>query len=208
MIKNVNLMQNPQDIIFDKNSEYSKEYLIQALANLGQRIGIKGDGISYKSFNFNDILLDDKLYSFIGYNNDTLYLATNTPNTDVLTYSFGGKSDVDVIDTVDDTLDVKEMSVPTEVIDEALSDDSSEEKNLHPVEFNNDKPNFDNSDFPDVPIEDVDDKEVVTLIVKVPITLISRVTKPALPKVGMRFIWDVVLTILISSGVLAPALLM
>ena len=47
MIKNVNLMQNPQDIIWDKESEYSREHLIQALANLGQRIGIKGDGISY-----------------------------------------------------------------------------------------------------------------------------------------------------------------
>ena len=61
MIKNVNLMQNPQDIIWDKESEYSREHLIQALANLGQRIGIKGDGISYKSFTFNDIL--DKTYS-------------------------------------------------------------------------------------------------------------------------------------------------
>lgn len=107
-------------------------------------------------------LLDNKLYSFIGYNNGNLYLANNTPNTDVLTYSFDKNNDIDAVDTVEDTLDVKEMSVPTEVIDEALSDDSSEEKNLHPVEFNNDKPNFDNSDFPDVPIEDVDDKEVVT----------------------------------------------
>ena len=61
MIKNVNLMQNPQDIIWDKESEYSREHLIQALANLGQRIGVKGDGISYKSFTFNDIL--DKTYS-------------------------------------------------------------------------------------------------------------------------------------------------
>lgn len=107
-------------------------------------------------------LLDNKLYSFIGYNNGNLYLANNTPNTDVLTYSFDKNNDIDAVDTVEDTLDVKEMSVPTEVIDEALSDDGSEEKNLHPVEFNNDKPNFDNSDFPDVPIEDVDDKEVGT----------------------------------------------
>lgn len=107
-------------------------------------------------------LLDNKLYSFIGYNNGNLYLANNTPNTDVLTYSFDKNNDIDAVDTVEDTLDVKEMSVPTEVIDEALSDDGSEEKNLHPVEFNNDKPNFDNSDFPDVPIEDVDDKEVET----------------------------------------------
>lgn len=58
MRKHINLMQNPEDIIFDKDGSYSKEFLIQALANLGQRIGIKGDGIAYKSFNFNDILLD------------------------------------------------------------------------------------------------------------------------------------------------------
>ena len=47
MLKNVNLLQNPKDITFDK---YSEQYILEALANLGQRIGIKGDGISYRSF--------------------------------------------------------------------------------------------------------------------------------------------------------------
>ena len=51
MIKNVNLLQNP--IEYDK---YSEEFLIQALANLGQRVGIKGDGIAYRYFTFNDLL--------------------------------------------------------------------------------------------------------------------------------------------------------
>lgn len=63
MKQNINLMQNPEDIIFDKNSEYSKEYLIQTLANLGQRIGIKGDSVAYKSFTFNDILMNSETYS-------------------------------------------------------------------------------------------------------------------------------------------------
>lgn len=58
MIKNVNLLQNPIDI-----NEYSKEYTIQALANLGQRIGIKGDGISYKHFSFADLLDSTTKYS-------------------------------------------------------------------------------------------------------------------------------------------------
>ena len=49
MLKNVNLLQNPKDITFDK---YSEQYVLEALANLGQRIGIKGDGISYRSFTF------------------------------------------------------------------------------------------------------------------------------------------------------------
>lgn len=57
MIKNVNLLQNP--IEYDK---YIEEYLIQALANLGQRIGIKGDGISYHYFTFGDLLGDSMSY--------------------------------------------------------------------------------------------------------------------------------------------------
>ena len=60
MIKNVNLMQNPADVSFDK---YSEEYILQALANLGQRIGIKGDGISYKSFTFSEIVNEYTSYS-------------------------------------------------------------------------------------------------------------------------------------------------
>ena len=67
MIKNINLLQNPKDIEFDK---YSEEYIIQALANLGQRIGIKGDGISYKHFTFSEICDEQIPYSLndhIGY---------------------------------------------------------------------------------------------------------------------------------------------
>lgn len=70
MIKNVNLMQHPLDLAFDENSEYSKEHIIHALANLGQRIGIKGDSITYKSFNFNDISLNSDVYDsneYVGY---------------------------------------------------------------------------------------------------------------------------------------------
>ena len=57
MIKNVNLLQNP--IEYDK---YVEEYLIQALANLGQRIGIKGDGISYQYFTFGDLIGESTSY--------------------------------------------------------------------------------------------------------------------------------------------------
>ena len=67
MIKNINLMQNEHDFAWD---QYSEEYIIQALANLGQRIGIKGDSIAYRSFTFNDILTSDISYSpntHIGY---------------------------------------------------------------------------------------------------------------------------------------------
>ena len=57
MIKHVNLLQNP--IEYDN---YVEEYLIQALANLGQRIGIKGDGISYQHFTFGDIIGESTSY--------------------------------------------------------------------------------------------------------------------------------------------------
>ena len=106
MIKNVNLMQNPQDIIFDKNSEYSKEYLIQALANLGQRIGIKGDGISYKSFNFNDILLDEKLYStdqYIGY---IEYIKDDYNNQIKALFGVADKLNLEISKTVEESINI------------------------------------------------------------------------------------------------------
>jgi len=65
MVESINQLQNP--IEFDK---YQEEYLIQALANLGQRIGIKGDGLAYKYFTFNDLLGDNISYNkneYIGY---------------------------------------------------------------------------------------------------------------------------------------------
>lgn len=82
MIKNVNLLQNP--IEYDK---YIEEYLIQALANLGQRIGIKGDGISYHYFTFGDLLGDSMSY----YNTPRLgYIQyTKSTNSDKYNAVFG-----------------------------------------------------------------------------------------------------------------------
>ena len=45
-VKNINLLQN------ENFEEKEKANYIQALANLGQRIGIKGDSITYDSFSF------------------------------------------------------------------------------------------------------------------------------------------------------------
>ena len=66
MLKNANLLQNPADIQLKPDD---KELLIQALANLGQRIGIKGDGISYKYFTFNDLINDNSFTDdqYVGY---------------------------------------------------------------------------------------------------------------------------------------------
>lgn len=74
---NINTMQNPEDVkylvgdILDAvrktmvhyPTDNNKDYYIQALANLGQRIGIKGDGVAYKHFTFADVLgIDSDIY--------------------------------------------------------------------------------------------------------------------------------------------------
>ncbi len=73
MKRNINLMQQNADLESDNKifDDAQKEYILQALANLGQRMGIKGDGLAYRSFNFLDLLDNDSLtYSsdkYIGY---------------------------------------------------------------------------------------------------------------------------------------------
>ena len=51
MKKSIYELQNPVDF-----APYTHEYLIQALANMGQRIGLRGDGIKYDKFTFADII--------------------------------------------------------------------------------------------------------------------------------------------------------
>ena len=58
MKKSVYEIQNPIDF-----RPYSMEYIIQALANAGQRLGLKGDGVTYSSFTFKDIFDDSELTS-------------------------------------------------------------------------------------------------------------------------------------------------
>ena len=104
MKKHINLMQNPNDIQYDR---YSEEYLIQALANLGQRIGIKGDGIAYKSFNFNDILSytydPDKYVGYIKYNKND--------QNNLITASFGvaNKTNLSDFTELDDTKNINDV---------------------------------------------------------------------------------------------------
>ena len=69
-VKNINLLQN------ENFEEKEKANYIQALANLGQRIGIKGDSITYDSFSFLscfekniNITNIDQYLGFIRYNN-------------------------------------------------------------------------------------------------------------------------------------------
>jgi len=54
MLHNINTIQNLTDIAY--NTSYTDKYLINALANAGQRLGIKGDSISIGSFTFKDLI--------------------------------------------------------------------------------------------------------------------------------------------------------
>lgn len=105
-------------------------------------------------------LLDGKLYSFIGYNDGVLYLAGNTAETEVVTYSLNKEEVVVEEPKEEETLDVKDIEVSTEDIDKALGDVVEEEKILHPIEFNDESPKLENSDFPDIPVEDTEEEKV------------------------------------------------
>ena len=60
-IKNIQTLQSNHNI-FEQDA---KEQYIQALANAGQRIGVKGDSITLDQFNFIDILKENSNYSEI-----------------------------------------------------------------------------------------------------------------------------------------------
>lgn len=106
-------------------------------------------------------LLDNKLYSFIGYNNDVLYLAGNTVDTEVVTYSFKDEevTPEEVVPEEENTpdvenLDVKSLAVPKEEIDAAMDDagENNEEDLLHPVDFK--ETLVENNDFPEKAVEE------------------------------------------------------
>ncbi len=106
-------------------------------------------------------LLDNKLYSFIGYNNDVLYLAGNTVDTDVVTYSLKGEevTPEEVVSEEENTpdtesLDVKSLAVPKEKIDAAMDEagENNEEDLLHPVDFK--ETLVENNDFPEEAVEE------------------------------------------------------
>ena len=51
-IQNINMLQNLESL---NMNDITSKYLIQALANLGQRIGLKGDSVNFSGFTFLDI---------------------------------------------------------------------------------------------------------------------------------------------------------
>ena len=53
---NINTIQKNIDLL---NTSYTDEYLLQSLANLGQRFAVKGDSIDTKTFNFCDLFINN-----------------------------------------------------------------------------------------------------------------------------------------------------
>lgn len=79
MIHNINGIQNKEDLT--NLSKYTDEYLIEALANLGQRLGIKGDGIKYSSFKFSDIIGNTEYNDSEKYIGSLYYIEDNDGKT-------------------------------------------------------------------------------------------------------------------------------
>ena len=129
-------MQNPEDIIFDKDSSYSKEHLIQALANLGQRIGIKGDGIAYKSFSFNDILLNDN-YSSNDYIGFIEYIESN--NNIKALYGVANKLNLEKSITIDTSYDVNNILNFNSEVSFSIPVNGIEKYSKNSICINNDK---------------------------------------------------------------------
>ena len=91
----------------DVNTSYGDEYIKQALANLGQRQGLKGDAIQTQSFKISDVIFDNEnkivptLY-IKGY-----YDATN----DVITYTADGDESATLMTyTLSDTIEGVELN--------------------------------------------------------------------------------------------------
>ena len=63
-------------------------------------------------------LLNDEYYSFIGLNNDTLYMSKNVVDSDIVEYGFVANEDKK--SSTEELLDVKEVKVAPEEIDKAM----------------------------------------------------------------------------------------
>ena len=85
----------------DVNTSYGDEYLKQALANLGQRQGLKGDAIQTKTFKISDVIFDSANKIVPTYYIKGYYDATN----DVITYTADDESTPLLVYTLSDTIE-------------------------------------------------------------------------------------------------------
>lgn len=85
----------------DVNTSYGDEYLKQALANLGQRQGLKGDAIETQTFKISDVIFDSTNKIVPTYYIKGYYDATN----DVITYTADDESTPLLVYTLSDTIE-------------------------------------------------------------------------------------------------------
>ena len=90
----------------DVNTSYSDEYLKQALANLGQRQGLKGDAIETQTFKISDVIFDSANKIVPTYYIKGYYDATN----DVITYTADDESTPLLVYTLSDTIEGLELT--------------------------------------------------------------------------------------------------
>ena len=75
-IQNINTIQNPNTFTYISN--LSEKYMYESLANLGQRFGIKGDGIETNKFTIGDLfgnIADDNIISKMHISNNKLFIS-------------------------------------------------------------------------------------------------------------------------------------
>lgn len=78
------MKQTINNIVKNTDSSYSDEYLKQALANLGQRLGTKGDSLTVNEFKLKDIWnVDAEYYCFVVHE-DTIDVYNETSDSDLL----------------------------------------------------------------------------------------------------------------------------
>lgn len=94
-IYNINTIQG------DVNTSYGDEYIKQALANLGQRQGLKGDAIETQTFKISDVIFDSDNKIVPKHYIKGYYNATN----DIITYTADDESTPLMIYTLSDTIE-------------------------------------------------------------------------------------------------------
>ena len=85
----------------DVNTSYGDEYLKQALANLGQRQGLKGDAIETQTFKISDVIFDSDNKIVPTYYIKGYFDAIN----DVITYTADDESTPLLVYTLSDTIE-------------------------------------------------------------------------------------------------------
>ena len=83
MQHNIIELQNQTDTAYIGN--LNQDFILQALANLGQRVGLKGDGIVYQNFSFYDMFsnITETQYSADEYIGVVKYDTDNITNLNI-----------------------------------------------------------------------------------------------------------------------------